>query len=325
MINENIYKKLTPSAKEAINDLTEEFREELLSRAFTIAQERNTASKEISLRDILEAKQPSGKLIDKEKNEYRRKRMTMLLSFSGAIYAVAGIIIYLFQNKKFEIANDLGLIIAIIGILFSLVGYLYGQLLSKRYLFSKSLTTTSTFTNSSDYDIVKRWQIIETLARQLMTEADQKEAKNNSVSFLIRFLSHKVARDEKEFLKIRALLQMRNKILHEEYKVSDVERQQYLNFADDLIQRLENSKDETTSNEKTIAVINAKYGSPKNSFDMTKELNQLISNSRLEFVLNNEIVGDPDPGVVKQLELTYEINRNRQTRTYNEGEKVVIQ
>ena len=63
-----------------------------------------------------------------------------------------------------------------------------------------------------------------------MTEADQKEAKNNSVGFLIRFLSHKVARDEKEFLKIRELLQMRNKILHEEYKVSDVERKKYLDF-----------------------------------------------------------------------------------------------
>lgn len=325
MINENIYNKLTPSAKEALSELTEEFREELLLKALTIAQERDTANKEISLRDILEAKQPSGKLLENEKYEFKRKRMTLLISFSGAVYAIAGILIYLFQNKKFALENDLGLIIAVIGILLSLIGFLYGQIISKRYLFTKTSTTTSTFTRSSDYEIVKRWHIIETLARQFMTEDDQREAKNNSVGFLIRFLSHKVARDEKEFLQIRELLQTRNKILHEEYKLSDVERQRYLDFADALIQRLENSKDEHTSIHKTLKVIKANYGSPKNRFEMTKELNQLISNNRLEFVLNNEIVGDPDPGVVKQLELTYEINGDRQTRTYNEGTKVVIQ
>ena len=325
MIDEKIYEKLTPSAREAINELTEEFRENLMSKAFMIAQERETSNKEISLRDILEAKQPFGKLMEKEKDEYRKKRWTVLISFSGAIYAVAGILIYLFQNNKFSIENDLGLIIAIIGILFSLIGFLYGQLISKRYLFSKTVSRTPTFSDSSDYEIVKRWQVIETLAKQLMTEADQKESKNNSVGFLIRFLSHKVAKNEKEFLKIRELLQTRNKILHEQFKVNELQRNEFLTFANELIERLENSKDENYPKKNSLKVISARYGSNKNYFDMTKELNQLIQNNRLEFILNNEIVGDPIQGVLKQLEITYEINGVKQTMTYNEGAKVVIQ
>ncbi|MEK7719871.1 MAG: hypothetical protein AAB347_09720 [Bacteroidota bacterium] len=325
MINEKIYSKLTPSAQEALDKMVSEYRDSLLEKAFLLAQERETASKEISLRDILETNQLKHSGIGIEKSENRKKRMISLLALSGAVYSVLGILIYLFQNKKFAVETDLGLIIAITGIIISLISFLYGQLISKRYSFTQTTTATSIYSQSNDYDIVKRWQIIETLAKKFMTEADQKEAKNNSVGFLIRFLSHKVAKDEKEFLKIRELLQMRNKILHKQYNMSDNERKEFLELADDLIERLESSKIESNPQEKTLKVNNAKYGSPKNSFDMTKELNQLINNNRLEFVLNNEIVGDPDPGVIKTLEISYEINGERQTRTYNEGAKVVIQ
>ncbi len=325
MINEKIYSKLTPSAQEALDKMVSEYRDSLLEKAFLLAQERETASKEISLRDILETNQLKHSGIGIEKSENRKKRMISLLALSGAVYSVLGILIYLFQNKKFAVETDLGLIIAITGIIISLISFLYGQLISKRYSFTQTTTATSIYSQSNDYDIVKRWQIIETLAKKFMTEADQKEAKNNSVGFLIRFLSHKVAKDEKEFLKIRELLQMRNKILHQQYNMSDNERKEFLELADDLIERLESSKIESNPQEKTLKVNNAKYGSPKNSFDMTKELNQLINNNRLEFVLNNEIVGDPDPGVIKTLEISYEINGERQTRTYNEGAKVVIQ
>lgn len=324
MINDNIYSKLTPSAKDALNELTEEFRDVLLEKAYSIAKDRDTANREISLRDILEAQQSPAKTSEKDKLEYKRKRWTTVISFSGATYAIIGILIYLFQNKKFSIETDLGLIIAIIGILFTLVAFLYGQLLWKRPNLLQSETKTTT-TTESEYEIVKRWQIIESLARKLMTESDQKDFKSSSVSFLIRFLSHKIAKNEDEFLKIRELLQVRNKVVHDGYKLSAGQQDEYLKLADDLIQRLENVQPKKYEKEKNLKVINAIYGSERNTFDMTKELNQLVSNNRLEFVLNNEIVGDPHPGVVKQLNITYEINGERQTRTYNEGAKVVIQ
>jgi hypothetical protein len=326
MINDNIYSKLTPSAKEALNELTEEFKESVLEKAYTIATERDTANREISLRDILEAKQPSKQTIEKEKYyEYKRKRWTMIISFSGAIYAVAGILIYLYQNKKFSIENDLGLIIAIVGILLSLIAFLYGQLLSKRQFSSNTFTTTTTYSSADSYEIVKRWQLIETLAKKTMSEDDQKNPMSNSVSFLIRFLSHKVAKNEKEFLKIRELLQLRNKILHEQYKLNDNERLEFLAFADDLIERLELAKSNTHFQKKTLKVVSAAYGTSKTSIDATKELNQLVKNNRLEFIANNEIVGDPEHGTVKQLNITFEINGVKQTKTFNEGDKVVIE
>lgn len=240
MSNDNIYSKLTPSAKEAINELTEDYKNALLEKAFTIAKEKNTSNKEISLRDILEAQQPSQEAIDKQKYiDYRRKRWTMLISFSGAIYAIAGILIYLFQNKKFSIETDLGLIIAIVGILLTLVAFLYGQLLSKRQFFANTTTTTISYSNMDGHDIVKRWQIIEQLTTSIMKTNNIGDSKSNSVNQVIRYLADNFTTSEKEFLTIRELLQIRNKILHEGYNLSDNEKKQYIEIADNLIEKLE--------------------------------------------------------------------------------------
>jgi hypothetical protein len=317
MINENIYSKLTPSAKEAIDELSEQFKENLLEKAYQIATDRDTANKEISLRDILEANQTSDRLRILDKVEFKRKRLLTTVSFSGIIYATAGFIIYLYQNNKFSLDKDIGLIIAVVGLLITLFAVFYSQLISRRYILD-NLKSTDT---SDNFDLVKRWQLIESLAKKLMSDADQKES--SSVSFLIRFLSHRVAKDEKEYLKIKDLLQLRNKIIHEQYRPSTSEKREYIDFADELIKRLEEAKKETRDTA-SITVISAIYGTRKNSIDLTTQLNQLIKNNRLEFVISNEIAGDPEHGVVKDFKIIYEINGQRVVKDFKEGEKVSI-
>lgn len=325
MTEENIYSKLTPSAKDAINELTEEFRKSLIERAFLIAEERETAEKEISLRDVLEAKQPAKSSPQKaEIFRFRKKRYAMLISFSGAIYAVAGIVIYMIQNKKFSIVNDLGLVIAIIGILITLLAYIYNQLLLNRYQTFTVIESKRANLEIDNFEIVKRWQIIEALARKLMTDNDKDESSSNSVGFLIRFLSHKVALNENEFLKIRELLQMRSRILHENYNPSNVERSNYISFANELINRLETAISHSNQKKQTLKIIKAVYGTEEKTLDATSVINQLVNNNRLEVIVNNELVGDPDYGKVKSLTITYEINGITQTKYFKEGDKAII-
>lgn len=244
-MNNEINSKLTPSAKEALNELTEDFKESLIEKAYTIAKDRNTANREISLRDILEAQQPSQNTIEKQKYiDYRRKRWTMLISFSGAIYAIAGILLYLFQNKKFSIENDLGLIIAVIGVLLTLLAFIYGQLLNKRQYFSTTTTTTTTnnFSEIDSFEIVKRWQIIEQLTISVMKDKNISDSKSNSVSQVIKYLTENFTKSEVDYLNIKQLLQSRNKILHEGYNLSDNEKKKYIEIADNLIEKLEHAK-----------------------------------------------------------------------------------
>ena len=133
MIEDKTYSKLTPSAKEELDNITEEFKEKIFEIAYTIAEERNTVNKEISLRDILEAQQASGQPLEKNKLfESKKYRLLSIFILSGIVYAVAGIFIYLFINNSFSLEKDLGLLITIIGILITLFAFLYSKILSKK-------------------------------------------------------------------------------------------------------------------------------------------------------------------------------------------------
>jgi len=325
MIDENKYSKLTPSAKEELDKIVGEFREMLFEKAYNIANERDTASKEISLRDILEAHQYlRPKTSKSDKVEEKKNRFFMLLTLSAIIYAIGGIIIYLIINKSFSIEKDLGLIIAIVGTLlalFSMFALQFKKRLDNSSLLSSERRSEKT---TESFELVRRWQKIEELSKRLMTESDKNESTSNSVGFQIRFLSHKIAKDETEFLKIRELLQLRNRILHENYKLSSKEFAQFIDFADELIDRLEFIYNKQPIETTSLKILNALYGTPKNSVDATKALNLLINNNRLEFIANNEIAGDPDVGTVKNLSITYEINGKEYTKIYTEGDKVII-
>ena len=103
MDNKFIYTdKLTPSAKNALKETADEISSKILDRALEIAQSRNTSEMEISLRDIIEAKE---QLLDykvqQEKSDYKRKRISLMISLSGAIYALAGIILFMYQSNNF--------------------------------------------------------------------------------------------------------------------------------------------------------------------------------------------------------------------------------
>lgn len=244
MNNENINSKLTPSAKEALHDLTENYRKSLIDKAYSIAARRNTADREISLRDILEAEQLSQKWKERQKYaEYKRRRWIMLISFSGTIYAIAGLLIYLLQNKKFSIETDLGLIIAVIGILLTLLAFFYWQLLAK-----KQYVRVTSYTNASipmdSYDIVKRWQIIEQLTISIMNENNISSSKSNSINQVIKYLTDNFTNSEADFMKIKSLLQIRNRILHEGYNLSESEKREYVEVADDIIEKLERARKE---------------------------------------------------------------------------------
>ena len=55
IMDKNIEKKLTISAKEALNEITKDISNKILNEAYHIAQTKETAEKEISLSDILSA------------------------------------------------------------------------------------------------------------------------------------------------------------------------------------------------------------------------------------------------------------------------------
>lgn len=240
-MDNNMINKLTSSAQEALNEITEEIKNKIIEQAFEIARLKETADKEISLSDILNAKE---KLFNEKRKkdyyEYRRKRITYLLGISGLVYAIIGLFIYVFQNKEFNLSKDIGLIIAAVGMIMSFLIIIYQQLLNKKYIIPsiKSISDLNLNIENNDFDIVKKWQIIEKMARELMIKKGYDENKSNSFSLIIDFLDKELVSNEQKN-QLRDLLKTRNLILHEDLRLEKNIKTSLIKFSDEIIDQLD--------------------------------------------------------------------------------------
>src|SRR5690606_7229226 len=109
------------------------------------------------------------------------KRLVLMLSMSGSLYAVLGIVFYLYQNNNFDIKNDLGLIVALLGILITIVSFYYNLLINNKVINQKDQTKLI----YNEFEVVRRWQTIEKMASALMEKDGNTLEKSNSISYLL--------------------------------------------------------------------------------------------------------------------------------------------
>ena len=75
-----------------------------------------------------------------------------------------------------------------------------------------------------------------------------------------------------------------------------------------------------------LRILSATYGSGNRVIDVTNMLNSRVQNNALSISVNNETMGrDPAVGADKVLQVTYELNGNRQQVSVNEGKSLRIQ
>ncbi|WP_218597755.1 hypothetical protein [Polaribacter sp. NJDZ03] len=229
---------LTKSAKEELEKYLIEEKERILSKAYEKASNVDDNVKEIALRDILEAKDQKEYLQKHiNKSESKRKRIVRLLTMSGVLYSIIGILIYLYQNTKLDIRDNLGLIVTAVGILVTFMAFFYNQLYMLKEKNKIERGEINSYSTESDFSIVERWTVIEKLTREIIEK--QSNEKPKSFNQILEYLKNNKSLTEKEHLELRELLILRNKILHESINISKTKRKEYLNLADNLIDKLE--------------------------------------------------------------------------------------
>ncbi|MDB5202794.1 MAG: hypothetical protein JWQ27_2203 [Ferruginibacter sp.] len=233
-----LYNKLTDSAKIELDATSKEVVEMIIEKAYQNASIKNTAEKEISLRDIIEAKEEVlFKKTDVHKQESRKKRLTIMLSMSGAVYSAFGIIFYLYQNKSFDTTKDLGLIIAALGILISIAAFYYSQLeIKTKVEIIKDNTVTER--DNSEFEIVRRWQTIERLGTDLMLKDGISDNKARSFNYILNYLSEKLL-DNSKTDSVKKLLVARNQVVHSGINLTKFEIEEVIKTADQIIEELE--------------------------------------------------------------------------------------
>ncbi|MEJ8843970.1 hypothetical protein WG954_16375 [Lacibacter sp. H375] len=237
-MDKTVYNKLTESARVALDETSNEVVEMILERAYQNASQKNTADKEISLRDIIEAKEEIlYKKADLNKQESRKRRMVLTLSMAGALYSMLGILFYLYQNKQFDTTKDVGLLIAALGILVSIASYFYSQLAFKRKV-ELIKDNTVVEKDNSEFEIVRRWQTIEKLGTELMLKDGISDNKARSFNYIHNYLSEKLL-DNLKSDSLKRLLLIRNQIVHSSTNLTREEIEEMIKIADQIIDELE--------------------------------------------------------------------------------------
>lgn len=78
------------------------------------------------------------------------------------------------------------------------------------------------------------------------------------------------------------------------------------------------------SEENSIIIVAAQYGSINNSIDVTKNLIECVKDGKLNIVASNRNFGDPHPGVKKKLQVRYMINGQEESKEWPENSIVNI-
>lgn len=75
-----------------------------------------------------------------------------------------------------------------------------------------------------------------------------------------------------------------------------------------------------------LKILSAKYGDLPNgdSADVLELVSKSLKNNRLEFLADNDVLGDPAPGVFKKLRVEYQIGEVKLAKSVYEGNKLVI-
>lgn len=234
---DNIQIKLTDAAKSALNRSVQEITELILEKAKQNACSNKTED-EISLHDILKAKQ---EILSNQHSgitkEYRKRRMYLMISMVGMVYAVFGIMFYIYQNNTYDITKDIGLVIATLGTMMAIIGFIYVQITNTKNR-EIMVRTNIADNNSSEFEIVRQWRTIEQLSTTLMLKDGISSDRAKSINFIVEFLSRQLD-NTISILDLKELLIARNNIVHKGKTFSKSELEEKLLVANKIIIELE--------------------------------------------------------------------------------------
>jgi len=241
-MDNELYSKLTSSGKAGLRTVRDSFTDTVLEMAYQIAIRNNTGESEISLRDVMEAKNTI-----LQNRSFPRYRRYLLMSFSlilvGLIYILIGY--YLFGEKDprilaaGNILKEGDFYVTIIGVmcvLFALFLMFY-TITNETFLYKKIRKEKIYVTSDMDTLLIQ-WQRIEEIGR-LMLEKDGVITDGNKpeLAKIHKKISESLSEEYKK--RMMNILSIRNEFLHGRLTHSSKEIGAAISDANDIIFFLE--------------------------------------------------------------------------------------
>ena len=235
---DKIYNSLTKSAKYALDDILNEYRDNLLGEAYISSSNKEPGKKEISVKDIYYAKE----IIERSNRNIhlrinKRKRLYSILALSGIVYTMIGVLIFFVQNSSFDIYKDFGLLLSLMGLFITITSYLLYKLYDQNEINSNKELNSIRSYYVDDYMVVRLWTQIEQLGIKMM-RFDNFETDRTNVSSVIAYLNT-IFSEDGDKIKLKDILQTRNEIVHGVTDHSKVKIEEIIATENLFIEKLE--------------------------------------------------------------------------------------
>lgn len=240
-MDSELFSKLTSSGKAGLRQIREDFTDSVLERAYRIALKHNTGDSEISLRDIMDAKNEI--LYNRSLSRYRRLfTISFFLLSVGVVYLVIGYYsLYFKDGLRFDLSDD-GIMISLLGIITSILALLFTFFAFYKEASSSRFIKDEKIYSVNDIDtLLMQWQRIEMLGRNLYNESQNVEdGESPTISLIHKKIAERLPDEYK--VKMRDILNLRNDYLHRGARHTSDEINKAVSDANEII-RILNTKD----------------------------------------------------------------------------------
>ena len=241
-MNDKIYTLLTPSARSFFDGMKEEYGDSLLETANEIASRYNTVDAEISLRDLIEARNRMAGSVDSPRLR-QRIRISIMSLLGGLSYVFLGIVIYLLKAGMPMLTyswfvDHIWLLVIFAGMFLMLMPLL--SEMTRRNRINRFWDSDRDFVTLHSSDIiVKMWDVIEQKGFELMRLRGVSMGENSSVKGVYDFLIHEL--NSRDYIdSINEIIEVRNDIVHSQITMKQEDINHFIILSQNIINELNN-------------------------------------------------------------------------------------
>lgn len=214
----DLEKKLTPAARDALQELVEDYRRELLFAAADSAVEATGELREIAVSDVLRAHGLVRNLPDESRRRDRVEKLLSAYVYVGMLAAMAGTSVFMFQQITATVdpARQIPFLLSISGVFLAGMAYLLLRLRQNRLLVTPRGLAMQPVSSSpgAPRPILLLWQELELALRNRVARSLGESVARQPISVLIAKLHEEHLLTEDDEKRLRQLLEARNAVVH---------------------------------------------------------------------------------------------------------------
>lgn len=241
-MDSELYSKVTSSGKAGLRQVREDFTDSVLETAYHIAVKHNTGDSEISLRDIMDAKNEI--LYNRTLARYRKLfTISFFLMSVGVVYLVIGFYSLYKGELHFSLSDD-GSFISLLGIVTSIMALLFTfWAFYKETSYFRSIKEEKIYSVNDIDTLIMQWQRIEMLGKSIYNESQNSVDEGfPTIGNIHKIISERLPDEYK--VKMRNILNLRNDFLHSGARHSSEEINKAISDANEIIELLDSQKRE---------------------------------------------------------------------------------